>query len=50
MVSVFGGGPSVVTAIVIVFAVVVFIGGSVAVEFSLPRTGAGRVARLKLGA
>ena len=47
MVSFVGEGPLVVSAIVTVFEVVVFTVGRVAVEFSLSRTGAGKVAWLK---
>ena len=47
MVSFVGEGPLVVSAIVTVFEVVVFKVGRVAVEFSLSRTGAGKVAWLK---
>ena len=47
MVSFVGEGPLVVSAIVMVFEVVVFTVGRVAVEFSLSRTGAGKVAWLK---
>ena len=50
MVSFVGEGPLVVSAIVTVFEVVVFTVGRVAVEFSLSRTGAGKVAWLKPGA